>query len=593
MVALWIRLGTALAGETALGVRLLAPLAAAGRVGAAGDAAERLFPGRRLGVPAAALLNATLMLGAGAVTMTPDTPLLFFAVLALWALVRARAQPGWWLLVGAAVGLALDSKYTGGAARGWRSPLWLVWGRAWRSLRSPWLWAGGLLALALFAPVILWNAGHGWASFVKQGGRTGDWRPAAAARFLGELFAGPVRAGDAAHLRPVRRRAVAQRRGASRRDPVLALLAALVLPGLLIFVEHALGDRVQANWLAILYPPLAIAAAAAGARWWRAAAGFGLALTALVYLQAAAAPFALPRRLDPTLIRLAGWDGLAQQADALRRATGLAFLASEEYGEAALLAWWAPAATAVVGAEARWALFRLPQPQPRRRRAAADQRAAARRSGPGALGGGCGNRPPAALPRRGGGGGVPGLSCGVAGGGAGCRAAAPRRRGDAELDPGQLARPPGQADADLPRPGRAERDGGAAGRLSAAGVRRRGAPAAAGPGSRLRGPGFRAAGRRLRRELRRLHRQHHPRHLPRAAADGGRPHLRRQRAGGEARAHGRAVRQAALGRARRRRTARRCPAIAATSSTGPSSPRRRACPIPRAWRWATSNRPAR
>jgi len=52
--------------------------------------------------------------------------------------------------------------------------------------------------------------------------------------------------------------------------------------------------------------------------------------------------------------------------------------------------------------------------------------------------------------------------------------------------------------------------------------------------------------RRLRRELHRLHRQQHPRHLPRAAADGGRADLRRRRACREARPHGRPIRQAAL-----------------------------------------------
>ncbi len=112
MVALWIRAGTALAGETALGVRLLGPAAAAAGSVLLAQAAERLFPGRRLGVPAAVMLNATLLLGAGAVTMTPDTPLLFFCTVTLWALARVRQDRRWWLLVGVGAGLAGDSKYT-------------------------------------------------------------------------------------------------------------------------------------------------------------------------------------------------------------------------------------------------------------------------------------------------------------------------------------------------------------------------------------------------------------------------------------------------------------------------------------------------
>ena len=37
-------------------------------------------------------------------------------------------------------------------------------------------------------------------------------------------------------------------------------------------------------------------------------------------------------------------------------------LASEDYGQASLLAWWAPDGTAVVGRGPRWRLFDLPRP---------------------------------------------------------------------------------------------------------------------------------------------------------------------------------------------------------------------------------------
>lgn len=360
MVAIWIRLGTAIAGDTALGVRLLGPLAAAAGSVLLADAAERLFPGRRLGVPAAALLNATLMLGAGAVTMTPDTPLLFFLTVALWALTLVPRDGRWWLLVGAASGLALDSKYTA-VLLGLGAVLWLAWVPGLRgAFRRPWVWLGGAAALLLFLPVVLWNAEHGWASFVRQGGRTGAWHPERALPYLGDLLAGQFALATPLIFLLFAAGLWRALRGAAARDPAWTLLAAMSLPGLVLFFQHAIGDRVQANWLAIVYPPLAIAAAAASARWWKPAAGLGFALTALVYLQATAAPLPLPRRLDPTLIRLAGWDVLAADADAMRRQTGAAYLASEEYGLASLLAWWAPPGTPVVGAEPRWSLFRLP-----------------------------------------------------------------------------------------------------------------------------------------------------------------------------------------------------------------------------------------
>ena len=67
MVALWVRLGTFVAGDTPLGIRLLGPLSAALASLLLADAAECLLPGRRAGLWSAALLNATLMLGVGAV----------------------------------------------------------------------------------------------------------------------------------------------------------------------------------------------------------------------------------------------------------------------------------------------------------------------------------------------------------------------------------------------------------------------------------------------------------------------------------------------------------------------------------------------
>jgi 4-amino-4-deoxy-L-arabinose transferase-like glycosyltransferase len=362
MVAAWIWIGTALAGETALGVRLLGPISAAVGSILIVDAGNRLFPQARPGLIAAVLLNATLMLGVGAVTMTPDTPLVFFVVLTMWALARVRRDPRWWLLVGLGAGLAMDSKYTA-VLFVLGIPVWLLWSPEVRgSFRQRWLWAGGMVAVASFLPVVAWNAEHGWASFLKQGGRTGEWHPEEAARYLGELIVSQFAlATPAVFLLFAAGVGVAARRG-WRRHFAWSLLAAVILPGLVVFVQHALGDRVQGNWPAVLYPPIALAAAAAtGGRWWRSAATLGFAVTGLVYVQAAAAPLPLPRRFDPTLIRLAGWDGLAREADGMRRQAGVSYVAAEDYGLASLLAWWAPAGTEVVGAEPRWTLFEVPR----------------------------------------------------------------------------------------------------------------------------------------------------------------------------------------------------------------------------------------
>jgi 4-amino-4-deoxy-L-arabinose transferase-like glycosyltransferase len=365
MVALWIRAGTILAGQTALGVRLLGPLAAFVASWMLFDAGRVLFPGTKAGVTAVLLLNATLLMGVGTVIMTPDSPLLFFWTATLWAVARLAAggPAAWWLAAGAFGGLALDSKYT--ALFLWVGiGLWVLLVPAVR----PWLrrwqpWAACVIGFLLFAPVLAWNAAHGWVGFIKQGGRVEDWHPSRALGFLGELIGGQI--GLATPLVWALCMAglwVAGRKAVQRRDAAWSLLAALSVPPALVFLQHVSGDRVQGNWPAIIYPALTIAAGALAVRrsFLTGAVGLGFAITALAYVQATTGLIPLPPRLDPIAMRLAGWDGLARQTQVFRDATGAAYVAADGYALASELAWWMPDGTLVVGADKRWNLTTLP-----------------------------------------------------------------------------------------------------------------------------------------------------------------------------------------------------------------------------------------
>lgn len=367
MVALWIRAGTWLAGDTALGVRLLGPLSVAVGSLLLADAAERLLPGRQAGWRSAALLNATLLVGAGAVIMTPDTPLLFFWTLSLWALARIATGGGggWFAMLGLAVGLALASKYTAvllGAGIG----VWLLLTPAMR----PWLrrlapWLGLILASAVFSPVILWNAEHGWAGFLKQGGRVGSWSPDRAFSFLAELLG-----SQAGLVTPlifvffVAGIGLAAGQAWRTREPAWTLLTVLTLLPVAVFLQHAIGDRVQGNWPAIVYPAAAIAAAGLDKNIWRRlfrpALALGFGLTALVYVQATLSPFPLPARLDPITRLLRGWPGLAQQIAIAAERDGAAFVVADQYAIAAELARAPDIAVPVLATDSRWALFDLP-----------------------------------------------------------------------------------------------------------------------------------------------------------------------------------------------------------------------------------------
>src|SRR3954469_5120607 len=76
MVALVIRAGTLIAGDTELGVRLVSILLALPMSFAIYRTAEILFGGTRVAATAAILLNVTLLASVGTLIVTPDAPLL-------------------------------------------------------------------------------------------------------------------------------------------------------------------------------------------------------------------------------------------------------------------------------------------------------------------------------------------------------------------------------------------------------------------------------------------------------------------------------------------------------------------------------------
>jgi 4-amino-4-deoxy-L-arabinose transferase-like glycosyltransferase len=131
---------------------------------------------RRAGFWAAVLLNLSPVFGVTTGSwVLPDGPLDCTLLGAALCLVHAlnRGSLLWWLAAGLCAGLALFSKYSAiltiaGAV------FYLVSSRQhryWFTRSAPYLAA--LIALFVFAPVLYWNATHGWTSFAFQGGRAG------------------------------------------------------------------------------------------------------------------------------------------------------------------------------------------------------------------------------------------------------------------------------------------------------------------------------------------------------------------------------------------------------------------------------------
>src|SRR3979490_881466 len=299
MVAFVIRLGTMIAGDTELGVRLVSIMLALPMSWAVYRTAAILFGGQRVAATAAILLNVTLMAAVGTLIVTPDAPLLVASSFVLFYLAKVleTGRGAWWLAVGAAVGAALLSKYTAL----FFGPAILIWlvsvPKLRRWLISPWPYLGGLVSLALFSPVILWNADHHWVSFIKQIGRARieDFRPA----FIAELV--PTQVGFATPfvfiLGAMGFHAMIWRNAGA--FAARALVNSMFWTIVAYFIWHSLHARVEANWFAPVYPAFAIAAAVAAhlSRWEgrqrriadfcrRWAAPSGILLFALLIVQA-------------------------------------------------------------------------------------------------------------------------------------------------------------------------------------------------------------------------------------------------------------------------------------------------------------------
>ena len=152
-----------LLGNSPWALRVFPALAGAAIVVLAGLVARELGGGRRAQVLASvAALASPMLLGANWLFeyVTFDQ-LAWMVVLLLATRAVRRDEPRLWLAVGIAAGIGLETKLTI-AALGAGLVAALLVAPARRHLRTPWPWAGGATALAIFAPNLAWQAMHGW-----------------------------------------------------------------------------------------------------------------------------------------------------------------------------------------------------------------------------------------------------------------------------------------------------------------------------------------------------------------------------------------------------------------------------------------------
>jgi len=377
MTPLLIWAGTALFGDTPFGVRVMVVILNIPASWCVWRAAAILFKSDRIGATAALYFNLTLAAIAGSVLATPDFPVVTTSAFLLLFLAKLlqSGRGEWWLAIGAAFGIGMFTKY---------STLFfavsiLVWLLLVPGLRkwffSPWPWAGGIIALACFAPVLIWNAQHDWASVLYQSKRLVVHQLRLS--YLAEYPATQI--GLATPPIFILGYIGMARFLTSKSEPNAArvLIATLVMPIAIYFFWHSFHGRVEGNWPMPMYPAFVVAAAVAAeslswhgvtariAVWSRQlAAPFSIGVGALIYLQTIFGFIPLGYA-DPTARALgAGWIPLAAQIDDIRKRNGAPIVLTADYGVTSWLSFYLPSHPPVEQVNTRMRWINEPSPDP-------------------------------------------------------------------------------------------------------------------------------------------------------------------------------------------------------------------------------------
>ncbi|MEW6054019.1 MAG: glycosyltransferase family 39 protein [Nitrospirota bacterium] len=370
MIAYLIHLGTGIFGDTVFGVRIMA-------VVFSGLSSLLLYSlGRHVYNPDVGLFSAILfqiipLFSAYGVIFTIDSPFIFFWILSLYlfwqALPGMRAQHSgveshsllspligkrnsdlsmlYWCLLGLSVGLGMLTKYTM-AFFYLCAFLFLLLNQDKRTLflsKGP--YTAFIISLAVFSPVILWNAGNDWVTFRHTAGQAhiAEGMQLSLRSFFEFL------GSQLGVLTPLILiiMGISLWRTKSKKEG--SFLFWFSFPVILFFLLKSLQAKVQANWALPGYITGVIAFCAFSAVLFRRGnAGKILLATAIVLSLTVTAVahypsmLGIPGRLDPTE-RLRGWEQLGDEVTGIYEkmsTNNKVFIFSDKYQVASELAFY-------------------------------------------------------------------------------------------------------------------------------------------------------------------------------------------------------------------------------------------------------------
>jgi 4-amino-4-deoxy-L-arabinose transferase-like glycosyltransferase len=334
-------------GQTAFGVKSAAVLWSLGWNLLWAGLMSDMFNDRRVVFWSLAALNLTLLYELYGIGSTPDGPLLFGWIGAIWAVWRASHtdRGSWWYVAGAFLGWACLGKYAGVLLIPVVGLYLLTVPAQRRWLKRPQPYAALLIAALMFSPVIIWNAQHDWASLAFQStrrlGEMGGFKPRFFVLLVITQFLLLTPYLFSLSLGAVWR---ARRAWTTRRiEPQKWLLLLSALVPMIVFVAASFRTNAKNNWLIPAWWSLVIlgmhhALATPGNGRWKI---WGLASSALL-LGTSVGLFAFPNLPLPGDLNIwSGWRTAAERVDAAvanERAQGhRAFVFSPNYKISSLL----------------------------------------------------------------------------------------------------------------------------------------------------------------------------------------------------------------------------------------------------------------
>ena len=331
VIAYLIYLGTSVFGDTVLGVRVLAVVLSAASSFLLYLMGKELYD-KKTGLAAALLVQIVPLYSVYGILFTIDSPFIFFWVLSLYLFHRLIQRQlhedrkilfdHYWLLLGVSVGLGLLTKYT--MAFFYISGyLFLLSSKDTRKLlRTSGPYIAVIVSLAVFSPVILWNAANGWVTLKHTAGQAHIAEGLKiSARSLFEFTGSQLGV-----ITPVLFLLILASLWKMRKTQKGAFLYWFSMPTLAFFILKSLQGKVQANWALPGYAAGFIAFSAyyikdisLSKKGGKMLVISGILLSFLVTVFAHfPAMLHLPQKKDPTS-RLLGWKELGAEATLIFR----------------------------------------------------------------------------------------------------------------------------------------------------------------------------------------------------------------------------------------------------------------------------------